>query len=239
MNTIFSQLQQYSLDTLNLALYLDLFFRIIVSCFLGALIGRERSMRLKAAGIRTHTLIAATAALLMILSKYAFLDLTPGAFDAVKQADPARIAAQIITGVGFLGAGVIFVKGDTIHGLTTAAGIWATSGVGMAVGAGLYALGIFTTALVLILQLLLHKLKIGDDIIVNDIKIEMKDTPELRAWLQELFDTYGITIIRSKIRKDDNGLIALHLTVRMTREMTFEDSLGLMDANPDVRSFSL
>ena len=119
---------------------LEFFIRIVLAAVLGALVGLERSKRQKEAGIRTHCIIACTSALFMILSKYAFVDLV--SVDGLRGADPARIAAQVVSGISFLGAGVIFKNGNSIRGLTTAAGMWGTAAVGMAIGAGLYWVGL-------------------------------------------------------------------------------------------------
>ncbi|MFQ9490102.1 MAG: MgtC/SapB family protein [Bilophila wadsworthia] len=111
---------------------LEFFFRILIAGICGGLIGYERNNRLKEAGIRTHLIVALAAALIMVVSKYGFSDVTTLKGVAL---DPSRIAAQIVTGVGFLGAGMIFVRNQTISGLTTA-GVWATAGIGMTIGAG-------------------------------------------------------------------------------------------------------
>ena len=116
----------------------ELFVRIILAAFCGALIGYERMHRGKGAGIRTHLVVAAASALMMIISKYGFSDISKIVVGNVAEyrLDPSRLAAQIVSGVGFLGAGMIYLHGRTPQGLTTAAGIWATSGIGMAMGAG-------------------------------------------------------------------------------------------------------
>lgn len=128
-------------------------FRIIVACICGVLIGLERKNRAKEAGIRTHCIVACGASLMMIISKYGFFDI----IEMGLSFDCSRVAAQIISGVGFLGAGTIFVHKNTVTGLTTAAGIWATAGIGMALGAGMYPLGIASTIIILIIQILLHR----------------------------------------------------------------------------------
>ena len=114
---------------------LEFFFRILIAGICGGLIGYERNNRLKEAGIRTHLIVALAAALIMVVSKYGFSDVTTLKGVAL---DPSRIAAQIVTGVGFLGAGMIFVRNQTISGLTTAAGLWASACMGLAIGAGFY-----------------------------------------------------------------------------------------------------
>ena len=114
--------------------------RLLLAGFLGALIGAEREYRAKVAGTRTHLLVAIGAALMMIVSRYGFEG----------QGDPSRVAAQIVSGIGFIGAGAIMVNKHAVHGLTTAAGIWVAAGIGMAIAAGLYAVGIASTVLSLV-----------------------------------------------------------------------------------------
>jgi putative Mg2+ transporter-C (MgtC) family protein len=111
---------------------------------LSALIGLERELRQKAAGLRTHALVGTGAALLMLVSKYGFEDVLTRNLIVL---DPSRVAAQIVSGIGFLGAGLIIVRRDAIHGLTTAATIWLTAAVGMACGGGLAGLAAVVTAL--------------------------------------------------------------------------------------------
>ena len=114
--------------------------RIVIAGLLGGIIGAEREFRAKIAGTRTHLLVAVGAALMMIVSRYGF--------DG--QGDPGRVAAQIVSGIGFIGAGAIMVNRKAVHGLTTAAGIWVAAGIGMAVAAGMYAIGVATTVISLI-----------------------------------------------------------------------------------------
>jgi putative Mg2+ transporter-C (MgtC) family protein len=117
---------------------------------LSALIGLEREIRQKSAGLRTHTLVGVGAALFMLISKYGFTDvLVPGRVVL----DPSRVAAQIVTGVGFLGAGLIFVRRDAVRGLTTAAAIWITAAVGSASGAGLPVLAVLATGIYFLVAL--------------------------------------------------------------------------------------
>lgn len=134
--------------------------RILFAGICGCIVGLERKNRSKEAGIRTHCIVACGAAIIMIVSKYAFFDIGEVAksvgFLGEIRLDPSRVASTIASGIGFLGAGMIFVHKHTISGLTTAAGIWATSGIGMAIGAGLYIVGISATLAIVIAQLLLH-----------------------------------------------------------------------------------
>lgn len=146
--------------------YIDFFFRLVVACLCGASIGFERSKRLKEAGIRTHVIVCCAAALMMLVSKYAFTDMTDLAgtmYNGTRGTDPARIAAQVVSGISFLGAGVIFKHGSSVKGLTTAAGIWATAGIGLAVGAGMYVLGVGATLIIAVVQIIMHRITVAND----------------------------------------------------------------------------
>ena len=121
---------------------------VLLAVVLGFAIGYERKLRYKEAGIRTHTIVCAGSALIMVVSKYGFGDSV--------DADASRVAAQIVSGIGFLGAGIIVYRKHEIHGLTTAAGVWATSGVGMAAGAGMYLFAAGATVILIAVQCLMH-----------------------------------------------------------------------------------
>ncbi|MEG2156339.1 MAG: MgtC/SapB family protein [Bacteroidaceae bacterium] len=125
---------------------IEFVFRLLVAAVLGAMIGLEREYRAKEAGYRTHFLVALGSALLMIISKYGFSDVLS---ENLVRLDPSRIASQVVTGIGFIGAGTIIFQKHVVRGLTTAAGIWATAGIGLAIGAGMYMLGIVASFLVL------------------------------------------------------------------------------------------
>lgn len=120
---------------------------ILLSIFLGFFIGLERKARAKEAGVRTHTIVSFGACLIMVISKYGFAETT---------ADLSRVAAQIVSGIGFIGAGIIVYRKNVVHGLTTAAGVWATAGIGMACGAGLYYVAIGGTIIMICVQYILH-----------------------------------------------------------------------------------
>lgn len=129
---------------------LDFIIRIFVASLLGGAIGLEREYRDKAAGFRTHFLVALGSALFMIISAYGFEGVLVGDFNAPVRLDVSRIAAQVVTGIGFIGAGTIIFQKNAVRGLTTAAGVWVTAAIGMACGGGMYILAIVSTALVLI-----------------------------------------------------------------------------------------
>lgn len=149
-----------------------------LSALLGFLIGLERKMKMKEAGIRTHTIVCIGSALLMALSLYGF----------GTDADSSRIAAQIVSGIGFLGAGIIVYRQHEVKGLTTAAGIWATAGVGMACGASMYILAVGATAILIgaqfIFRLRIPPFKSKKSF---SVKIKFKQENEANRRIKELF----------------------------------------------------
>jgi len=127
--------------------------RLLLAGVFGAIIGFEREYRAKEAGIRTHFLVCIGSAMFMIVSQWGFADMIKmagiGAVGDLRL-DPSRVASQVVSGIGFIGAGTIMMHREFVRGLTTAAGLWAASAIGLAVGGGLYVLGAVGTALVLI-----------------------------------------------------------------------------------------
>ncbi len=172
----------------------ELLLRIVLACVLGYVIGYERKSRDKSAGMRTHAIVSLGAALMMIISKYGFADMAD--FDA------SRVASQIVSGVGFLGAGIIFVRNNVVNGLTTAAGVWTTAGVGMAIGAGSYFIGISAGFLVVVVQILLHKIPfLAAEPMRGYLKITTDQYSEVMEELQERFKKEKIKILGFKVSK--------------------------------------
>jgi putative Mg2+ transporter-C (MgtC) family protein len=126
---------------------LDFILRLFIAALLGGMIGLEREYREKAAGLRTHFLVALGSALFMIISVYGFEGVLT---NSQMRLDVSRIAAQVVSGIGFLGAGTIIFQKNAVHGLTTAAGVWVTAAIGLTCGAGMYVLALSATLLVLI-----------------------------------------------------------------------------------------
>ena len=117
----------------------DMLIRIALAGILGGLIGLERQMRAKEAGLRTHILVGIGSAMFMLVSKYGFADMLTNDHVAL---DPSRIAAQVVSGMGFLGAGTIIIQKQIVKGLTTAAGLWVTAAIGLVIGSGMYEIGL-------------------------------------------------------------------------------------------------
>ncbi len=204
--------------------------RVLVAGACGMVIGIERTNRSKNAGVRTHCIVALGAALIMIISKYGFSDSTIGEY-GMRGADGARIAAQVVSGIGFLGAGMIFVHKSSITGLTTAAGIWATSGIGLAIGAGMYVLGILTTIAIVIIQLLFHKnFRWLRTPALKAIYIEGVDVPNYQTELVEKLGKLGVNVVDTAINKDNaKGTRNYVITIELSDILLEESILDLID----------
>lgn len=210
---------------------LEFLIRIVLAALLGMAIGVERARRQKEAGTRTHCIIAATAAALMILSKYAFGDVGNG--------DGARIAAQVVSGISFLGAGVIFRSGRySIQGLTTAAGIWGTAAVGMAIGAGMYWLGLILAGGLVLIQILLHRLSVGDSATFQEITVRMLDDAAVKAAFDNMLRSHGAAVLGSSLTRE-GAYIKMELTVRLEEHVTHEEILNLLTTCPGVTHISV
>lgn len=180
--------------------------RIFVAACLGILIGSERKNRNKSAGIRTHVIVALGAALIMVVSKYGFMD--------VEKADAARVAAQVVSGIGFLGAGVIFVRNNLVNGLTTAAGIWATAGVGLALGAGMYVVGISSALLVLLIQFVMHRIAYFADVASGGlIRMTLVKREGIVQSMEDYLQREKLSVISVKINKTKKDEVKLEFDV--------------------------
>ncbi|MCI8880297.1 MAG: MgtC/SapB family protein [Clostridiaceae bacterium] len=219
----------------------DFFIRLVVACLCGAAIGFERSRRFKGAGLRTHIIVCCGAALMMIVSKYSFVDLVDllgGTYDGTKGADPSRIASQVVNGISFLGAGVIFKHGSSIRGLTTAAGVWTTAGIGLAIGAGMYPVAIFATVLVGGLQILMHRHTFGADAyITNRLQFTIERNENFPTALDEFLHKHKAHIIESKVTYDEhNGDATYEMIVRSPRDITMNEVNNFLQSVSAVRS---
>ena len=173
----------------------------------GGIIGYERQNRRKIAGLRTHVIVAVSSALMILLSKYGFQDVV-GQYVNV---DPSRVASGVVTAIGFLGSGMIFMRNNNISGLTTSAGMWATVGVGMAVGAGMYLLGISATLIVLLVELFLGRKGILSrrGIEIHQITVELKNDLRERSCtvsdLKREIEYYGGKVKGITVKKKEDG----------------------------------
>ncbi|MFC5702858.1 MgtC/SapB family protein [Cohnella faecalis] len=182
--------------------YLDMTIRILVALLLGGLIGFEREVNNHAAGFRTHILVCIGSATIMLLSIYGFGDF---AKELNVRMDPARLAAQVITGIGFLGAGAIIRTGSYVSGLTTAASIWVVAAIGLCVGAGFYYGAALVTFLVLVSLFIFNKWEkyLLRKFRKHEMSIEIYDRPGLLGELVEKLSEQGIQISKMSVQPND------------------------------------
>lgn len=221
---------------------LDFVIRILVACLCGFVLGVERSRRFKEAGVRTHMIVCAGAALIMIVSKYGFADLTSASkemYNGTRGADPARLAAQVVSGVGFLGAGMIFKNGGSVTGLTTAAGIWAAAGIGLAIGSGMYVVGILVTIAIASIQMLMHIVTVGADAYKHcNIDILVESLFNFDEKFRDLMKQYGATLVEFRITREVNG-IRYNATLKTKKAITSDDVSAVLAGNAEVIEISV
>lgn len=190
----------------NLFQNLELLLRIFVAMILGMLIGSERKNRMKSAGMRTHALVALGSALMMVVSKYGFGDTVQG--------DGARLAAQVVSGVGFLGAGMIFVRHNLVSGLTTAAGVWTTAGIGLTIGAGMYFVGVLSALMMVLMQSLSHKIPcFSSAASAGLIRMTIQKAPGVLEEMERLLSSCNVEIQGVQFQKTEKEKIKLEFEV--------------------------
>ncbi|MBF1036189.1 MULTISPECIES: MgtC/SapB family protein [Parvimonas] len=183
----------------------EFLIKMVLATVMGVIIGFERKSRNKGAGIRTHAIVSLASALMMIVSKYGFFDIV--------EYDAARVAAQVVSGIGFLGTGLIFIKNNAVNGLTTAAGIWATAGIGLAMGAGLYAVAIFGTLLIVIIQILMHKdTFLSKDHLTITFEISLEDSFNTIREIRNCLERFKLEIQNVEIIKKSRTVIVRFYT---------------------------
>lgn len=223
-----------------ISLQATFFLRLLIACICGGMVGYERTNRGKGAGIRTHLIVALASALMMLVSKYGFLDMAE--FGAMKASDGSRIAAQVVSGVGFLGAGMIYFNGrHSVKGLTTAAGIWATSGIGLAIGAGMYSIGILTSLLIVTMQILLHKnIKMLQIPAEEILSVMIPDNKESVEYLNNVLDMHDITVVSFKnCTRTTDGQLELQLKVQVPPDLDYHKLLEVFQESDSVKSISM
>ena len=214
---------------------LDYLLRLFIAAVCGMAIGYERKNRMKEAGIRTHFIVAIGAALIMIISKYGFQDQIGWPNMSL---DPSRIAAQVVTGVGFLGAGVIFMQKQTIVGLTTAAGVWATAAIGLSIGSGLYFVGIAATVITILGQILLHgKIRFLSSPRTETLMLQIVDNADAIKLLQDIFEDNEIIILNLKSKRDEkSSLINVEVIIRVYESFNMTKFLNILQSKDFIKS---
>lgn len=228
----------FSLENQEIMFQLECILRIVLSGLCGLVVGYERKRRGKGAGTRTHLVVALASALMMIVSKYGFSDMAQVAADVYDtRLDPSRLASQIVTGVGFLGAGMIYFNRGTITGLTTAAGIWATSGVGMAIGAGMYFIGILTTIIMIVAQTILHQnIKLSGIKVEEQITFVIENTDEAVNYVQNILTENNLSADNMSYNSIDNDLVEIEIYTSSVNHLTVNKLLTLTRGNTYIKS---
>ena len=225
---------------LNGAEQLWYIFRILIAGICGILVGLERKNRSKEAGIKTHFVVASGAALIMIVSKYAFFDVADIAkamnFAGEIRLDPSRVASTIASGIGFLGAGMIFVHKNTVTGLTTAAGIWATSGIGMAIGAGMYTVGIGATLLIIMAQILMHiDYHRSKNARLKTLSIKGVTEPGYRKSIMAQLEEMNIQIYNTSVEQVDEQTRNYVLTIELPATVDEDDIITMVKYKSSIK----
>ncbi|MDG0814472.1 MgtC/SapB family protein [Cohnella rhizosphaerae] len=207
--------------------------RIAAAGLCGAIIGYERKSRMKEAGIKTHFIVGMGAALMMVLSKYGFMDQRD--WDNVSL-DPSRIAAQVVSGVGFLGAGMIILQKQTVKGLTTAAGVWSTAGMGMAIGAGLYIVGGGAVVLIVLGQTVLQR-SIGrlGQAAAEHVGIRLEDREDAMDDLLAKLKELRVSLVAIETHRDDKGGLAVDLSIKLPSSCDKENVISALHGLRHVR----
>lgn len=204
----------------------ELLGRIVIAAICGIAIGYERMNHFKAAGVKTHMIVGLSAALMIIVSKYGFSD--SDSFDA------ARVAAQVVSGVGFLGAGIIFKRHQNVQGLTTAAGIWATAGAGLALGAGLYYVGVCGTIIFILLRVVVQNIERFQNGLQESYCIHLQDMQDMQAALA-LCDE--LKVVAYTLEKANMSDLTLYITLLFSNETQKQAWLHKMLSRKDITRF--
>ncbi|MBE5736774.1 MAG: MgtC/SapB family protein [Clostridiales bacterium] len=205
---------------------LEIVARLLIAFFAGFIIGFERKMRFKEAGIRTHSIVCIGACLFTLLSVYAF-----------EGSDPARIAAQVIPGIGFLGAGMIFYHKETIHGLTTAAGIWTTAAIGMAVGSGWLIIAAVATVIILLVQYVLH-MNVKAFHTKRFVKINLVFLDKTGTECDKLKNFFGVSRFDKISAKNTEDGIVYNVVISSETVISASDIYRIIEQNPAIISIA-
>lgn len=199
--------------------------RMIIAALCGLAVGYERKFHLKSAGVKTHVIVSLASALMMEVSKYGF-------FDTV-DADASRVAAQVVSGISFLGAGIIIKRNQNVEGLTTAAGIWMMSGIGLAIGSGMYAIGLFCTVLYVFFNFLVRQ-------------IDKKFKTYQVCYILNVRNSEAVTKIIQPYQKSkvvgystsrNSDYCRLEITIIFMKKIHMNEWENMMVRDPDVSAF--
>lgn len=203
----------------------EIVFRLILAAVLGGIVGMERGSGDRPAGFRTHILVCAGSALIMLVSMYGFEGFDKVPFEYPKNRDSARIAAQVVSGIGFLGAGTILHEGITVRGLTTAASLWMISAIGLATGAGMYFVGVAATIITFITLTTFHSVE--KRFAVANSKSDKKylrvvalNSPGIVARVASFLARNNVTVKTINVQNSSlNDTVVLELYLKFNKEL--------------------
>ena len=229
-------------EQFTLLQYAEFCLRLIFAFLVGGLVGFERSQHFKEAGVRTHVIVCCTSALIMLISKYGFADMGSSAVMeafGTKGADSARVAAQAVSGISFLCAGVIIKVGGNIRGLTTAAGIWMTASIGLAIGAGMYIVSAFMAILLFLMQYVFRRVPLGSESYDGyHLKFVVKTGENFQATLKDKLNEWKVTVVDSTITWKRNDVVEFDYVILCPEEIRYSEIRNFVKENDGVVSFS-
>ena len=217
------------------ALHADLLLRILVGTVLGAVIGYERRMHGRPAGLRTHLIVALASSTFMVVSTHFVYFQTYKVGDLIA-VDPSRIAASVVTGVGFLGGGAILRTGVNVQGLTTAAGLWLVAAIGLSAGAGMYVVSLFSTLLGVVALTVLRRLEHKDDAhLVRRISLTLgREAPPLAAIVASLRAHKMVVHPAPYEKRVDEASVEVTFQARIPAEAG-DELIEVLESQPGVR----
>lgn len=207
--------------------------RLFVAAILGGIVGIERENQKRAAGLRTHILVSLGSALVMVTSEYLF-----NAYNGLTDVDPARLGAQVISGIGFLGAGTIIKQGISVRGLTTAASLWAVACIGLAAGCGFYEAAVITAAIVFLTLVFLRKF---ENVLnrksnaTDEVAIRMDNKPGKIGEVASCIGRSGVNITNVEIEADEDDKIVVNFTLNLPKGIKMSDVTKVLKTLPDIK----
>ena len=217
-------------------LHADLLLRVLVGTVLGAVIGYERGLHQRPAGLRTHLLVSLASSTFMVVSTN-FMYFQHYTRDDLVAVDPSRIAASVVTGVGFLGGGAILRTGLNVQGLTTAAGLWLCAAIGLSAGAGMYVVSVFSTVLGMVALALLRKLEHKeDDRVTRRVSMTLGEPAPTWPDIITALRARRIAITPGEYeRRVDEGSVTVTFHAHVPVDAPPEELIGALESQPGVR----
>ncbi len=210
----------------------EIALRLLIAALLGGMVGIERENKRKTAGLRTHVLVSLGSALVMITSKYLF-----DQYSGITNIDPARLGAQVISGIGFLGAGTIIKQGVSVKGLTTAASLWTVACIGLATGSGFYIAAVMAAGIVYLTLVLLRKFEkvlANKTNIYPEITVKLENKPGKLGEVASHIGKTGANITNVDIEEDEETYLLVHFTLKLPKGVSRHEMIVHLKTLPGV-----